>query len=307
MNPPTLEGRLGAAGSPNRLPRPADLVQLARPRLAALGLVVVLLTSVAAANEPGSTALGGGRLVLLLVGSGLALCGASALNQVIERDQDGLMRRTERRPLPSGRVTPLGASVYGGAISAIGLLILTQVSSVTAAVAAGGLAAYVLAYTPLKRRSSSSTLVGALPGAAPALMGWTAMTGGVDARGMALFAILFLWQIPHFLAIAWMYRADYARAGFVTLGHADPSGRSTARQAVLACLALLPTSVLPSVLGMTGWLYLVSALALGLYFLRSAARFHAARSGVAARELLRASVLYLPALLVVLVADVLMF
>lgn len=298
---------IGAALPRRSTQLPSDLLQLARPRLATLGLAVIALAYVAAqpGSGTGSGSFGFARFGLLLFGSTLALCGASALNQVIERDLDSLMRRTEGRPLPSGRVSPVAAAVYGALLSGLGLAMLIPVGGLTAALAAGGLAAYLLVYTPLKRLTATSTLVGAVPGAVPALMGWTAVTGSVDLRGLSLFAILLLWQIPHFLAIAWMYRSDYARAGFVTLADSDPSGGTTARYVLVACAALAPVSAAPSFVGLTGGIYFVCAMALAAYFMIAAMRFNAQRSGQAARSLLRASVLYLPALLIVLVLDVL--
>lgn len=294
---------LDAAPAPDSAPSRSDLLHLARPKLATLGLVVVALAYVAARPAPFDIA----RFLLLLAGSALALCGASALNQVIERDLDALMRRTADRPLPAGRVAPLAATWYGVVLSVAGIGLLYLIGWLTAAIAAAGLLSYLLIYTPLKTRSAASTLVGAAPGAAPALMGWTAVTGVIDARGLALFAILFLWQIPHFLAIAWMYRSDYARAGFVTTAGEDPTGGTTARQILISCAALAPISILPSLLGMTSGLYLVVALGLALYLMRAARRFDVERSGDAARKLLRASVVYLPALLAALVFDVIAF
>ncbi len=302
MKTSLTETGIGAATWRRSLPRAKDLLQLARPRLATLGLVVVALAYVAAQSvaqefEPA-------RFSLLLAGSTFALCGASAINQVMERDLDALMRRTENRPLPGGRISPATAAAYGAALSGLGLLLLLPVGAMTTAIAAGGLAIYLLIYTPLKRHTAASTLVGAVPGAMPALMGWTAMTGAVDSRGISLFAILFLWQIPHFHAIGWMYRDDYARAGFKTLGRSDPTGGSTARQILLACVAMVPVSALPSLFGLTGWFYLASAMMLAAYFMRAALRFNAERSGTAARNLLRTSVIYLPVLLLTLVLDV---
>ena len=282
------------------IPQLSDLLKLARPKLATLGLVVVVLAYVAAKPEPFDV----GRFALLILGSTLALCGASALNQVMERNRDALMKRTAERPIPTGRVSPLAAGIYGVALSVSGLVLLVPVGVLTTLVAAGGLASYLLIYTPMKPYSSTSTLIGAVPGAVPALMGWTAATGGIDARGWSLFAILFLWQVPHFLAIAWMYRSDYSRAGFATLADDDATGGSTARQIVVSCALLAPVGVMPTVLGMTGGVYFIASLALAAYFLVFAIRFQRSKTGDAARRTLRASVIYLPALLAVLVFDV---
>lgn len=280
-------------------PSPEDLLALARPRLAGLGLVVVAVSYGAARPLP----FDGPRFLLTLIGSGLALLGASALNQVLERDVDARMKRTADRPLPAGRVGPGVAAAYGLALSLAGLAILLWVEPLTALVAGLGELIYVLVYTPLKKRSSLSTIVGAVPGAVPALIGWSAATGGLERGGLTLFLLLFLWQMPHFLAIAWMYRADYERAGLRMLSTQDASGEQTAWQVLVWSVALVLVSLMPSFVGTAGLLYLAAAVLLGLYALRGALRFARTRTGTEARRLLKVSVTYLPLLLLALLVD----
>src|SRR5262249_45199980 len=186
------------------------------------------------------------------------------LNQVYEVDTDALMRRTRRRPLPDGRVAPADARAFGVALSAIGLVLLAARANLLAAsLALTTLVVYLAIYTPMKRRTSLATLVGAVPGALPPLIGWTASHGAVSAGGAALFAIVFLWQIPHFMAIAWLYRDDYGKAGFPMLPVIDPGGGRAGRQAVLYAVALLPVSAIPYVLAISGPAYLAMAILLG--------------------------------------------
>jgi len=277
-----------------------DLVALARPRLAFLGLLTVILSYVVAQSPESDLR----RFVWLVVGSLMVLGGASVLNQVLEHEADSRMRRTQDRPIPAGRMRPPSAAVYGTALTVAGLIALwIGVNSLTAVCAAIGLAVYVVAYTPMKPVTSLSTVVGALPGAVPVLMGWAAARGSLDREAWTLFGILFLWQLPHFLAIAWMYRGDYDRAGFRMLPAEDPGGGSTARQVVLYAAALLPVSLLPPILGLAGPLYFFGALVLGLAYLAVGWRMGVARTGAAARRLLRMSVLYLPLLLGLLAVD----
>jgi protoheme IX farnesyltransferase len=245
-----------------------------------------------------------GQLVWLLAGSLLALCGASALNQLLEREADGRMRRTATRPLPAGRMAPRRALVVGAGLSLAGFALLALgVNGLTAVCAIVGWAAYLFVYTPMKPRSSLSTVVGAVPGAVPVLMGWAAARGSLDAYAWTLFCILFLWQLPHFLAIAWMYRADYARAGFRMLPVESPDGDSTIRQIVGYSLALLPVSLVPALVGMAGGVYFAGALVLGAAYLASGLRLGQLRTGQAAKQLVRVSVLYLPLLFLLLALD----
>jgi protoheme IX farnesyltransferase len=230
-----------------------------------------------------------------VAGTALVAGGAAVLNQVYERDTDALMRRTRARPLPDGRVPPADARVFGLALALGGLLLLAARASILAALlAAATLIIYLVVYTPMKRRSSLSTLVGAVPGALPPLIGWTASHGSLSLGGAALFAIVFLWQIPHFMAIAWMYRADYAKAGFPMLPVIEPEGRRAGRQAVLYAAALLPVSLVPTAIGLSGTPYLAIAAGLGIALLWLAVRFARARSDEAARRLFLASIAYLP-------------
>jgi protoheme IX farnesyltransferase len=245
-------------------------------------------------------------LVLLhaLLGTGLIAAAASALNQVIERDSDARMLRTRTRPLPAGRLEIPAALAFGLALALLGASYLSlAVNVLTAAIGIATLALYVLVYTPLKRHSSLCTIVGAVPGALPPVMGWTAATGALSAEAWFLFAILFFWQLPHFLAIAWNYRDDYARGGQPMLSVIDPAGGSTARQIVLYCMALLPVSLAPSLVHLTGALYFYGALLLGVAYLAAGVHAARARSHAAALQLLRVSVIYLPALLALMAFD----
>jgi protoheme IX farnesyltransferase len=241
-------------------------------------------------------------MLYTLLGTALLAAGASALNQLLERDCDAKMRRTQDRPLPSGRVTPEAALVIGGVCAGAGLLVLAlAVNAPTAWLGALTLASYLFVYTPLKRLTAWNTAIGAIPGALPPLMGWTAARGEATGGGWALFAILFLWQLPHFLAIAWIYREDYARAGFVMLPAVDPTGERTGRQALGQTLGLLAASLCPFLFGLAGPVYLAGALALGAGFLWRAFEFSRQISEAGARRLFYASIIYLPLLLALIV------
>lgn len=243
-------------------------------------------------------------LVNTLMGTGLLACGAAALNQYLERDFDALMERTADRPLPAGLIQPQTVVVLGGVISVAGLLWLAfGANLLTAVLGAVTLISYLFIYTPLKRKTTLNTAIGAIPGALPPLMGWTAARGDLSIEGWALFAILFFWQLPHFLAIAWMYREDYARGGFVMLPLVDRDGARTGRSAVSHTLGLLPVSLSPFVFQVSGVLYLFGALLLGLVFLWCALRFARQLDRLSARRLFFASILYLPLLLGLMVFD----
>lgn len=230
--------------------------------------------------------------------------GASALNQWWEREHDAKMRRTEDRPLPSGRLQPETALVFGGACAIAGLIYLAlAVNPLTSLLGALTLITYVLVYTPLKRVTWLNTAIGAVPGALPPLMGWTAARNEMTTEGWSLFAILFFWQIPHFLAIAWMYREEYAKAGFVMLPGVDPEGGRTASQAVSHTLALLLASLCPVVFRVTGAIYFVGALVLGLVFFWFAIQFSRRLTLPRARQLFLISIIYLPLLLGLMVFD----
>jgi protoheme IX farnesyltransferase len=278
----------------------SDLAELTKARIT-LMVVVTAAAGYLLASAGGVDLL---HLVHALLGTGLVAAGAGVLNQVLERDVDALMRRTADRPIPAGRIDPDAALLFGVATAVVGLAYLAlAVNLLTSLLGAATLAAYIFIYTPMKRISSLATLVGAIPGAVPPMMGWTAARDSIDAGAWALFGILFLWQLPHFLAIAWMYRADYERGGFPMLPVLDPEGGRTARQMILYAAALVPVSLLPSALGLTGAVYFLGALALGLAFLGFAFAFDRARSGRAARHLLLVSVVYLPAILAVMLLD----
>jgi protoheme IX farnesyltransferase len=239
-----------------------------------------------------------------LAATALVAAGASALNQLLEREYDAKMRRTQSRPLPSGRLQPTTVAIFGGLTSVAGLIYLAlSTNLLTSVLGAITLVSYVFIYTPLKRVTWLNTAVGAIPGALPPLMGWTAARGELSSEGWALFAILFFWQLPHFFAIAWIYKDDYAKAGFKMLPAVDPDGRRTAQQAVSNTLALLAVSLFPFVFKMAGTFYLVGALVLGAGFLVSAIQFSRQLTLSRARQLFFASIIYLPLLLTLLVWD----
>ena len=278
----------------------ADFMELTKPRIT----LMVVLTTVVGFLLAAPGAIAWDLLAHTVLGTALVASGASTLNQVIERRTDAQMRRTANRPIPAGRLAPEKAMAFGVALSAAGVAYLALlVNLLTALIGALTLASYVLVYTPMKRKSSLATIVGAVPGAAPPMMGCTAAAGALNPLAWVLFAILFLWQMPHFLAIAWIYRSDYERGGFplLTLGHLP--GQRTARQMMLYAAALIPVSLLPSALGISGLPYFVGALILGLIFFGYCFAFSLSQDARAARRLLLASVVYLPIVLLLMVAD----
>ncbi|MBK7780135.1 MAG: protoheme IX farnesyltransferase [Ardenticatenia bacterium] len=282
------------------------LLGLTRPRLGVLGMITVLFCNLLAYTTPGPPPrlLG---LTGLIVGGALALAGASALNQFLERRPDALMRRTAGRPLPTGRISPRAAGLIGLLLTAGGLAVLAaSVGLSTAGWTLAGVLSYSLVYTPLKQRSSLNTIVGAFPGAIPALMGWSAARA-LTPDAWVIFGVLALWQVPHFLAIAWLYRADYQRAGFQMLGGGPANGADLGRQSLLFALAILPCSLLLLQRGYAGPVYGVGALALGLYYVSASRRLQLEPSPLHARRLLRASVVFLPLFFIVLVLDRLLF
>ena len=238
------------------------------------------------------------NLILLLhtvLGTGLIASGTAALNQWFEREADRLMKRTARRPLPAGKLSANRALVFGAALSLAGFLELWfGVNRLSALIGLFTLASYLFLYTPLKSRTWWSTTIGAVPGAMPPMIGYAAAAGTLNRESWVLFAILFLWQFPHFYSIAWMYKEDYARAGIRMLPVVEPDCRSTARQIVLYGIALIPVSLVPWLFGMSGRLYLAGALALGLWFLYSGVRVAVERTIARARAVLMTSVYYLP-------------
>jgi heme o synthase len=270
--------------------RLADYVSLTKPRLNAL----VVATS-AAGYYLGSARQLDWRLMEVVAGTALVAGGAAVLNQVYERDTDALMRRTRTRPLPDGRVAPTDARIFGLVLAAAGLAILAARAHLLAAsLAATTLIVYLIVYTPLKRRSPFSTLIGAVPGALPPLIGWTAAEGSFSLGGIALFAIVFLWQI---------YRDDYGKASFPVLPVIEPDGRRTGRQAMIYAAALLPASFVPSLIGVTGPTYLAIALGLGVVLLWLAARFARSRTDASARALFVGSIVYLPLIWASMILD----
>ena len=280
--------------------RAADYVALAKPRLNLMVVVSAVAGYAMAHGDPSNVA----ALGWTILGTGLVSGGASAFNQVIERDTDALMRRTRLRPLPDGRLTAVEGVAFGAILSILGLLMLAAgVNVLSAEVALATLASYALVYTPLKRRTSFATVIGAIPGALPPVIGWTAAAGTLSQGAWVLFGIVFLWQLPHFLAIAWMYREDYARAGFPMLPVIEPDGRSTARQAVVYTAALLPVALAPTLVGMSGTIYFAGALAGTLVFLGIAVRFALTRAVPDARRLFFASIVYLPIIWALMILD----
>jgi len=280
--------------------RAKDFVALAKPRLNVLVVVSALVGYRMADGEPQASL----SILGLLVGTGLVAGGASAFNQVLERDLDALMRRTRTRPLPDQRIQPAEGVLFGAAMTIAGALTLAAASNVlAAAVALTTLVTYVGVYTPLKRRTSFATVIGAIPGALPPIIGWAAATGELPARAWTLFGIMFLWQLPHFLSIAWMYRDDYARAGFPMLPVLEPDGRSTGRQALAYAAALIPLSLAPALLHMSGQIYFEGALLLGLAFLWLTFRFARTRSTRDARRAFFGSLAYLPLLWLLMLGD----
>lgn len=278
----------------------ADLVELTKPRITAMVMVTVGIGALLAGDGQLPVVL----LTHVLLGTAMVSGGASALNQILEREVDRRMRRTADRPLPAGRMRPEIAWGFSGTLVGAGLLYLQlAVNGLTALLGLAALVSYVAIYTPLKRSSSLATLVGAVPGAIPPMMGWAALTGRLEVGAWALFGILFLWQLPHFLAIAWLCREDYGDAGFPMLPVLDRDGRQTGRQMVLYSLALVPISLLPTLLGLTGRTYLIGAAVLGAVLVVFALNFLAAPSRAAARRVMFYSVVYLPAVLGVMVLD----
>jgi heme o synthase len=280
--------------------RALDFLALTKPRLNLLVLITTLAGLYLA--SPGGVAV---ALALhTLVGTALVAGGAAALNQVWERETDRRMRRTSGRPVPRGRVRVAEGSWFGVALAVVGITELAIWATPAAAiVAAATLISYVLVYTPLKTRTSLSTLVGAVPGALPPVIGWAAATGEITLPAIVLFGIVFFWQMPHFLAIAWMYKDDYASAGIPLLPVVEPDGQRTGRQALLYTAALWPVSLLPAGVGLAGTSYSVVATTLGIVFFWLSAVFARHRSAENARQLFLFSITYLPLLLGALVVD----
>jgi heme o synthase len=277
-------------------------LELTKPRITVFILMSTAIGFLCAVHSVGSWSWW--TLLHTLAGTGLLASGTAALNQWYERDADARMARTKKRPIPSGRLGEKDAFTFGVLLSIIGFVELwSGANLLTALLGLFTEASYLFLYTPMKQRSPHSTTIGAIPGAMPPLIGYAAVSGTLTGEAWALYAILFLWQFPHFYAIAWMYRDDYAKAGIRMLPVVEPSNESTARQIFGFSLVLLPVSLLPKFLEMAGNWYLFGALALGLYMVYAAVRVRSDRTLVRARQVLLASVVYLPLLYGLLVLD----
>lgn len=299
----TIDVKTLPAVLPRARARWSDYGELLKARLVSLVLVTTAVGFLMGYVGPYDGVFWTGLLRTIL-GTALVAGGAMALNQYLERRTDALMARTRSRPLPEGRIAPPEALVFGTVLSLCGIgYLCASVNVLTGALAALTSATYLLLYTPLKTRTPLCTLVGAVSGAIPPMMGYTAAAGLVTAEAWLLFAILFVWQMPHFLAIAWLYREDYAAGRQMMLPVVDPSGTATARQMVSFSLTLLPVTLMPTVVGMTGAVYFFAALVLGLAFLAFAVLVAVTRTKPAARAMFLASVLYLPALLTMMMLD----
>jgi protoheme IX farnesyltransferase len=277
-----------------------DFYELIKPRmnLLILGTTTVGFSIAAKMTEQWM------RLPNVLIGTGLLAASAAILNQLLEKQYDGLMQRTANRPLPTGRISERQALSLGIAAGVLGgLYLLLFVNSMTALLGTATLTSYVLVYTPLKRITTLNTIIGAVPGAIPPMMGWTAVTGSLAPPALALFGILFVWQIPHFLAIATLYRDDYRRGGFKMLPVDDPELRRTGRQILLYSAALFPVSLLPVMTHVAGRIYSVSAVLLGVFFFAFALSCATRRTRGEARKLFFVSIIYLPVLLAILMMD----
>ena len=300
--PVSVPVSVGAASTPlaDAGGRVSAFLALTKPRLTTMVLVTVATGYVLGARGGANPS----TLTLTLLGAGLVAGGASAWNQLLERARDLRMKRTASRPLPTGRVSPAEATIFGTAITVVGLAVLASATNLAAAtVALATFVLYVFVYTPLKPLTTLNTAVGAIPGALPPVIGWAAATGRLGAEAWALFLIVFLWQFPHFLAIAWIYRDDYARGGHRMLPSVDPQGSITGRQAVYYALALVPAGLLPTLVGLAGPFYFAGAFALSLFYLAQSARFWSDVSDQSARRLLRASFVYLPTILLLLLSN----
>jgi protoheme IX farnesyltransferase len=288
--------RPGSSTAESAVARPfvttiGDYLELTKPGIVWLILMSTVVAFYLASDGP----LAYWLLLHTVIGTGLLAAGSGALNQWFEREADGKMRRTENRPLPAGRLAVFPALWFGVGISVAGMIYLfVAVNPLSALIGVLTLASYLFLYTPLKSRTWLSTFVGAFPGAAPPLIGWAAVRNELSWEAWVLFAILFLWQFPHFYAIAWMYREDYARAGILMLPVVEPDGASTGRQIVAYGAVLVPISLAPTWLGVAGWIYFFGALAIGLIYLAFGILSARRKTGTQARRLLQASVLYLP-------------
>ena len=280
--------------------RVAAYLELTKPRITFL----IVLTAAAGFALASAGRVDYPAMLTAMVGIALLSSGIATLNQYMEKDLDALMRRTANRPLPTGKLLPWEALAFGAGLTLLAEIYLAiLVNPLSAVIGLTVISGYLFAYTPLKTRTSLSTFVGAFPGAVPPLIGWACARGTIGVEAWVLFAILFLWQFPHFLAIAWMYREDYTRAGILMLPVVEPDGRVTGQQIVLYTVMLLPVSLMPTLLGTAGKIYFVGAIVLGLAFLYFSLRAAFSKSRQAARQLLLASVIYLPLLFILMVLD----
>ncbi len=271
----------------------SDYYELTKPSIVWL----ILMSTVMGCYLAADGSLLSARLFHTVLATGLLAAGTGALNQWWERDVDGRMRRTLARPIPGGRIQPKAALAYSAGLTIAGLLyLLIAVNPLSFLLGACTVVSYNLVYTPLKTRTWWSTTIGAFPGAIPPLLGWAAIRGSIGVEAWILYAVLFLWQFPHFYAIAWMYRDDYGRAGIRMLPVIDPSGRSTSRQILVTAALLVPVSMAPAWLGIVSPWYAAPAFLLGVGYLASGVRLARSGTTASAKELLRASVLYLPLL-----------
>lgn len=295
-----LNGRVAQLERISARERVAAYIELTKPRITFL----IVLTAAAGFALASTARVDYPAMLTAMVGIALLSSGIATLNQYMEKDLDALMRRTANRPLPTGKLLPWEALAFG-----VGLTVLAEVylavlvNPLSAVIGLTVISGYLFGYTPLKTRTSLSTFVGAFPGAVPPLIGWASARGSIGVEAWVLFAILFLWQFPHFLAIAWMYREDYTRAGILMLPVVEPDGRVTGQQIVLYTVMLLPVSLLPTLLGTAGKIYFVGAIIFGLAFLYFSVRAAFSKSRQAARQLLLASVIYLPLLFILMVLD----
>lgn len=279
--------------------RTRDYLELSKSRI-----VLMVLITTAAGYLFAAKSVDPILMMHALIGTALVAAGTNALNQYVEREHDAKMHRTRTRPLPAGRITPRAALLFSASIAILGTIYLgLAVNWLTAALGAFTLTSYIFVYTPLKRVSTICTIIGAVPGAIPPLMGWTAATNELALGGWIIFGILFFWQLPHFMAISWMYREDYARGGFAMLSVRDRDGAAVARQAIYYTLALLPVSIAPAILGMTGALYAIGAVLAGGALLASAIRFFFDRGARNARSVFMISNLYLLTVMLLLVVN----
>ena len=291
---PTGE-RVGVRGKPGLGP----YIEITKPRLVFLSLWSVTVGFLLASRNPIDFLL----LLRTLTGAALVAAGSMTLNQYLEREVDALMKRTEKRPLPSGRMRPETALIFGAALVFSGIFFLAQrVNFLSALLATTTWASYLFLYTPLKKKTSLCTLFGAIPGAIPPMIGWAAVKGSLNAGAWILFAILFVWQLPHFFAIAWIYREDYGRAGLKMLSVVDPTGNQVGRQIMIYSLAVHLLSFLPPIAGVTGNWYYLGALLLGIWFIASSFRT-AFQLDLRSRSFFRHSVLYLALLLLLMILD----